>query len=294
MQMIHPIPRRRPHSAQAVRLALEEIARIDATSRSAIDELSGGFNPLHVNLDKTEARALLRKTTRVQKQPRKNWAEIGGLAVALIILVSFLTYFLWPESTETLVQRAAEKIESSAPEDWAAARKILSRVEERSLSGMMAEQVHELFVTSRRKTLVDQARRGVQNGLQSPAAQAFVGAFQLEQAKNFGEAFQAYQSILDQNLDAQGEDEFVLLEAQFRSQRIEPLKDIPTGTEEFAQWLESSREIQEPEELELIADQLKILLEEINSDERFSGTQKLASDRLAEINLALNLPVNQE
>ena len=43
-QMLSPDPKNRPHSASGIILAFDEIKNIDATKKSAISQISGGFN----------------------------------------------------------------------------------------------------------------------------------------------------------------------------------------------------------------------------------------------------------
>ena len=68
-QTLDPDPSKRPHSAQAIVLAFQEIQNIDATQKAAVDQMASGFNPLTAGEDKSEAKKLLGQEEPKPKGP---------------------------------------------------------------------------------------------------------------------------------------------------------------------------------------------------------------------------------
>ena len=281
MQMIDPAPRKRPHSAHAVRLSLEEIARIDATNRSALDELSGTFNPLHINMDKAEARALMDKSVGAPSRTMRNWINILALAASLVLMILLMSYLLIPESNQQIIRSAERLLISRNPDDWGSARQKLSALLESSPSEVERVRVEELILSSRRKTLLEQAKNGVSNALQSETVRAFVNAYSFEQQNEFRSAFEGYQRIL--NAETQQKPErYVLQEAEAGRQRTIDLQILPNGSSAISNWIKSAP-IETQAEVEMLRKTLSALVDRFEGDPRYNTLLELATERLEKL-----------
>ncbi len=278
MQMIDPAPRKRPHSAHAVRLSLEEIARIDATNRSALDELSGTFNPLHINMDKAEARALMDKSVGVANPTVRNWLNILALAASLALVVTLLWYLMIPESNQQIIRSAERLLISRNPEDWGTARQKLTALLESKPTDFEMQRAEELILSSRRKTLLGQAKNGVSNALQSESVRAFVNAYSFEQQNEFRSAFEGYQRILNAE-PKQKTEPFVILEAEAGLQRTVDLQVLPNGSSAITNWIKNAP-VGTQAELEMLRKTLVALIDRFEGDPRYTTLLELTIERL--------------
>lgn len=112
MQMLAVDPKARPISASAVKLALAE-ARKRSMSRSGATEFaSKGFSPLNVDdqKERDEARVLLGHAVGFdddEPQTASVWHDKPWVLVsALLLLIGFFTYVLWPLSEDQMKVKA--------------------------------------------------------------------------------------------------------------------------------------------------------------------------------------------
>ncbi len=113
MQMLEKDPAKRPHSADAVRLALGEV-RKRAMSRAGVAEhTSAGFSPLNVTdqKERDEARILLGhgavEFDDKQKIDGTPWHEKPAvLVLGLAVIVGSLTYLFWPLNEDQMRAKA--------------------------------------------------------------------------------------------------------------------------------------------------------------------------------------------
>ncbi|MEQ1904348.1 MAG: serine/threonine-protein kinase [Pirellulaceae bacterium] len=281
MQMIDPAPRKRPHSAHAVRLSLEEIARIDATNRSALDELSGSFNPLHINMDKAEARALMDKSVGGANRTVWNWLNILALTASLVLVVLLMSYLLIPESNQQIIRSAERLLISRNPDDWGSARQKLTALLEATPSDADRARAEELILSSRRKTLLEQAKNGVSNALQSEAVRAFVNAYSFEQQNEFRSAYEGYQRILNAEPHQKAEP-FVMQEAEAGRERTVDLQILPNGSSAISNWIKNAS-IQTQAEKEMLLKTLVALIDRFEGDPRYNTLLESATKRLEEL-----------
>lgn len=279
MQLIEPTPRKRPHSAHAVRLALEEIVRIDATKRSAVDELSGAFNPLHINMDKSEARALLNKA-HVESQPFwKNWrhwtAMVGAIAVTTMLIL-----ILWmPANVQRTIDEARALVASRDPQAWARAREKLADIPSDRLSDEQRQEIDEIILRSKRQSLLRQAKNGESSALDTESVRHFIEAFKLEQDFEFDQAFQLYRQLVHGPPTV---DEHVRREAQQGMVRTELLRTLPAGKVALLAWIKQANVTTKEQEARL-RDLLQQLIDTYESMPSHESLLQAAKQRIEEL-----------
>jgi eukaryotic-like serine/threonine-protein kinase len=281
MQMVEPTPRKRPHSAHAVRLALEEIVRIDVTKRSAVDELSGAFNPLHINVDKSEARALLNKSQAERPSPFQNWKQWLALA-GVAVVVSLLAGLLWmPSNQQNDIEAAEQMLASSDPQSWGQARQMLAELPRERLTTEQQQQVDEMLVRSKRQTLLDQARRGETSALFTDSVRAFIAAYIEEQQYEFRRAHNSFTDLLSETGNGALE-VHVKMEAELGRRRTEKLRDLPSGPIEVLSWIKQS-EAFSADQQEFLRQTLEHILANYDSGDQHSALIEAAKLRLREL-----------
>lgn len=210
-QMISPDPKARPHTAKAVILSMNALTEIDRNKTAAIAKVRGGFNPLTAGADRTEADRILGSERKWSFDPAV-FQSAGAMVLALMLVIGFLTFALWPESHKQKFERAEQLMFSDQPADWREARSLLKPVMEGGTKALI-EPARELYFESKRRTLISQAERGRIMGLQSPHTQAFIKAFQLKSDLEFADAATAFQTLVD-TVDPIGEERFIFLESK--------------------------------------------------------------------------------
>ena len=100
--MLAPDPNRRPHTAKAVALALDEIREMDATGKATAAQVTGNFNPLTAGSDKTEANKLL----GIKKKKKDNgpfYQRAWFLAACLLLIACIFGFALVPTSSKKIL-----------------------------------------------------------------------------------------------------------------------------------------------------------------------------------------------
>ena len=129
-QLLDPDPLRRPYSAQAVTLALQETHKKVAAQTSVLEHAAGGFSTLQRTADQKIARDLLQNASREVLQKKKEgeetspfWERPWFLATCLLMLIGTVGgYALWPASEESLIRNARELMASEDEMQWERAR----------------------------------------------------------------------------------------------------------------------------------------------------------------------------
>ena len=189
-QMLDPNPRKRPHSAQAINLALDEIKNIDATKKAAVSQMTSGFNPLTAGKDKSEAHRLLgKKTAKKSTAASIPFFHRTTVQVGLLCLCAALIFFmLQPKSDSKIIAQAGQMVDSRQMAQWADARVLLEPI--MSSDRPLADEAKRLYYESKRKTLMARAESGKNSRTDSKAEKTFVKAVGLKK--------------LGQNEEAQG------------------------------------------------------------------------------------------
>jgi eukaryotic-like serine/threonine-protein kinase len=220
-QMLEKDAAARPHSAEAVGLALAEAKKKAASGVSVTQHALGGFSALRMPVDKQEARKLV-----VGKRAREEHAHEGAplwerpwfLAVALIGLLAVfgaaLTYALRPMSEQQLIREADSLMASENPVDWRKAEEsyiqpLLTRFPKSDYLPKAKEHLDTIAMHQAQqhaKTLQRLGRTPTHEG-----ERLFVEAQRYEQFGDRVSALDKYQAMVNV-LKAEGDDRpFVLL-----------------------------------------------------------------------------------
>ncbi len=282
LALLNPNPRRRPHSAAAVRMTLAEIQSVDQNQQAAIEKIAESFNPLNAGADKTEALRLLKgQAPGLHREPVALYQRTWVLAVALLAVLATGTWMLWPSSPEKMVDEAAVLLRSDNSNDWRASRSLLQKVRDRDPEPELAKQVNRLYDESLRKTLLDQAEKNVQNSLQSEATRLFVQAWQDEANCLFLEACRRYDQIASRFRNSD-DDAIVVQESEYRRDDLLPLRDLPYDDRKLLTWINgtTSNESMTVEEREFLRLQLDGIIARLSGSKMFAACVQAAHQRL--------------
>ena len=196
-EMLDPNPRKRPHSAQAINLALDEIKNIDATKKAAVSQMTSGFNPLTVGKDKSEAHRLLgKKTVRKKTAASTPFVQRTTVQVGSLCLCGALIFFmLQPKSDHKIIAQARQMVDSEQMAQWTEARVLLEPI--MSSDRFTAKEAKRLYFDSKHKTLMVRAETGKNSPTDSEAEKMFVKAVGLKKLGQIKEAESLLQSLID-------------------------------------------------------------------------------------------------
>ncbi len=238
-QLLQPNPKMRPHSAMAVMKALEEVQAIESQQQAAVDQIAGNFNPLNAQADREEARRLLKRPQKAEKPSaetglRRWWLPLSALGIIALVVI----WGLLPSSPQKILSQAHVALASDVVEDWSEARSRLAPLLE-SRNQDVVFQAKNLITDLRRKTLRHQAQLGEKNSLQSPLAQEFIDACQMQKQKDFTAA-QAIFSRIVRETPEESDDLYVKLEAQERETKISSLLRLPDSISQLIRLIEDT------------------------------------------------------
>ncbi len=246
-KMLQPDARKRPHTTKAIGMAFVEIKKIDKSKRAAIAQVSGNFNPLTAGSDKTEARRLLgKKKTRNQEDLVPFYEKIWFLVVCLVLIVSLVTFAVWPISTQKLFDRGVALIESEESSDWSKGIADMRKVMDRGQQDF-TEQATQHIMTARRRLLVKRAMSGKKTGIQTKFELEFIDAYQLEQDGDLVEALEGYRENLLEHEESK--QEHIIEETQARVAYLETHLSLPEGPGEVRALLEEMKKLETKEDL---------------------------------------------
>ena len=150
-QLLEKDPPRRPHTVDAVILALEETMRNMASGAGVARHALSGVSALKIPVDKREVRQLVHGRRQYDDEPGDDtppWERPWVLVLALIGLIGLLGGVLsipfWPVSDETMIARADKLMASKDPMRWQDAKdRYLDPLLERSPNGQYADRARE-------------------------------------------------------------------------------------------------------------------------------------------------------
>jgi serine/threonine protein kinase len=258
-QMLDPDPRKRPHSAKAVALAMDEIKKMDSSKKSTAAHVLGSFNALNAGIDKSEARALLGKK-RKKRESDFSWLQsIPFLTACLLLVVGLLTFLLWPESVAERMERYRAMVNSGNSAKWIEARDAL-KAERDFNDPKINSQATELYNLARRKILVHRAETGRSPTLQSENIRNFTRAYDLERQEDHFEALAIYRQLAKQ-IKPSDDEFYVVEEVRPRIERLQSTTVVPESVEGIQNLIEKLASAETIEQLELGNDVLgKILI----------------------------------
>ena len=280
-QMLDPEPRNRPHSAQAINLALDEIKNIDATKQAAVSQMAAGFNPLTAGKDKSEARRLLGKKTRKKPANTVSLLQRTPVQVGLLCLIAALIFYLvQPKSDDKIIEQAQVMIASPQMVQWSDARVLLEPImnSDRPLS----DEAAQLYYESKLKTLLARAELGKSGGTDSENEKSYVAAVGFEKLGQDVEATELFTQLIN-DIDPAGIDRHVKRAAEQRYASLIEEVEWPSSPKELLEKIAQTEEAET--EAELMTAQAA--LAEINikraGDPGFEQVVDASADRIREI-----------
>ncbi len=199
-KMIHPEPRKRPHSARAILLTLDEINKMDVSGKSNVAQLSGGFNPLTSGIDqasrKEAKRLLIDRRKRVIKES-PFYESVPFLFTCLLSLAVLVGILAWPASLQSQIEKNMTLLQTENLEDAIQARRKLRDLIDRHPQSDQIETLNQLLDRAQRSILVQRADQEIALINQSEAVKNFTQAWQLAKSDRVVEALQQYQRLID-------------------------------------------------------------------------------------------------
>lgn len=281
--MLAPDPNRRPHTAKAVALALDEIREMDATGKATAAQVTGNFNPLTAGSDKTEANKLL----GIKKKKKDNgpfYQRAWFLAACLLLIACIFGFALVPTSSKKIYARASQYLESDSPADWRKARSEIKMVIERGEQDELFDEAETLFYESMRKTIVLQAENGQFLKHQSPQTHRFGEAVTFEQEQKYDEAIAIYESIV-QEVSTDGKERYLHFESATRLKSIFKSLGLLSIAELRSQLTELADPSQTPAD---VANSLTKIIDQHSGYATYSPLVTEAQVMLAEIQNSVN------
>ena len=280
-QMLDPSPRKRPHSAQAVGLALEEIKKIDANKKAAVSQITGNFNPLTAGSDKSEANRLLgKKKKSVPDDDRAFYEKTPFLVGCLLLILAISFYALLPISSAKLYKQAEVMMQSDDSSQWRSARTELRKIIERGTDDPYHTPATDLFYESRRRTLVEQAESGRPMWTQTDNTLRIVKAIQLQNDGRQDRAKQEYE-ILVTTVDPEGEERHIYLEARRRLSEIQDAKKLPFGVNRLNELIEQLTLANSATEIKNSKNRLNEIISTYSNQKTYQSVIALAETALA-------------
>lgn len=227
-QMLDPDPRRRPHSAQAIAMAFEEIKNIDATQKAAVDQMASGFNALTAGEDKSEAQRLLGQETKPKKTGPPFYQSIWFQGVALVLVALGIVYLVQFTSQQSQLEQARQLVESEKAEDWSQARNLLGPI--MLGNSELAKEATEVYYLSRQKSLVARAEAGEVSRLDNEDFQQFIKAYRLQSLGQNEEAAEIYSRLVVQ-IPFDSDQRHIHRESKSRYQELSKNFQWPTDTQ---------------------------------------------------------------
>ncbi len=241
-QLLDPEPKKRPHSARAVVLALEQIRSIEQGKKTAVEEMTRGFTALTAGADKAEARRLL--GIKKEKQPRGPLMEstpflIAGLAAIALL---FAVFTFWPVNRVSLMEQATALLQSEDPRDWQRARSLCKRVMNSSSDITQIMAAEDLYFESRRRSLMRRMKTGLV-GLESPNVRKFYLAYQSQEEGDWDESLTLFGELVKTTED-QEDQRHIYDESKQRYELLRAAKqDAVARTEQLQSVLAEAAEL---------------------------------------------------
>jgi len=193
-------PLRRPHSARAIVLALQEVQDIDSSGTGVAEKLVGSFNPLTIGMDKSEAKKVL--GFKEEKPPgtpfyQRLSVQVSGLVIALIMIAVFVGVMLKPASDRSLYEQAARMVHSENQGDWSTAKlNYIEPLMERGTERPYYQKAEELLFEIERKRLLNRAMNGdwVRKG-DTRYERRFLKAYETEDEGDYKRALTLYRQL---------------------------------------------------------------------------------------------------
>jgi len=244
-QLLEKDPARRPHSAEAVGLALAEAKKKELSRSGVAQHALGGFSTLRLPVDKHEARRLFAGRRARQENAdditplwERPWLLAVALAALLIVFGTALAFALRPPREEQLINEAERLMASTNPVDWQSAEdSYLQPLLTRFPNSEYAPRAREHLDTIAMST-ADKHARKLQRMGRTPSHEGerlYSEALRFEQFGDRLTALEKYQGIVNL-LKAEGDDRpFVLLAKRQIAAITQDKSNLAEAREKFIQ-----------------------------------------------------------
>ena len=231
-KMILPDPRRRPHSARAVLMTLDQIRSVDQSGTAAAEEITRGFSALSAGVDRTAARRALgmRKAKREPEQEVPLLQSVPFLLSGLgLIALIFAAVLFWPfgANHQEMMTEANLLMQSPDSDDWRQARSLYTRIMENSSDQDLRADAESRYYQARQKSMVRRLQGGLAP-LEKPLVRELYAIMQNQQQGKLREARAQYQRLVDK-IDPEDRMRYVRMEALDRLGQIQQIQDEATG-----------------------------------------------------------------
>jgi serine/threonine protein kinase len=233
-QMLQPNPKKQPHTAKSVGLALEEMRKMDVSRKSSVAQMAGSFNPLNAGLDKSEAEKLLNKKPLRKKKQVPLFQSLAFLLTCFLVVIGLLVFLLWPQGIAKQMQRMEQLVNSDKVDQWTSARARLKEIT--GVPGPHSARANELYHLVQRKLLIHRIESGFASRLQSANVQAFNQGYRLQEESQTLAAIQAYQGLID-SIPPDDPEVFIAEEAADRRDQLISQFVFPDQQEDLLQWI---------------------------------------------------------
>ncbi len=205
-QLLDKDPVKRPYSAAAVGLALQETHNKMVAGTGVLDHAAGGFSALTPQVTKDEARDVLRKARREARKKQRPedtqpfYEQAWFLVVCLLLLVGGVAAFMfWPVNEEKLFERAKAIVETREGREREAARPLLEKLLAKFPDGQYAEEaqvyIDDLDMASAERKLSFKLKLGREPT--NEAERLYWQAWSFEQFGDRVGALDKYHSMVD-------------------------------------------------------------------------------------------------
>jgi hypothetical protein len=247
-QMLHRDPMRRPYTAAATAMALNEAQRRASEGIGVVEHAVSGFSPLQLNTDRAEAERVLgikKKKKRKRESDDEEGAEVATsfwerptvILALLVAIIGAITYLVWPLNESQMRSRAEALLQSENSVQWNDARdKFLRPMLERFPEGEHADWAQEQLDKVEMHNAEERMRRNLRVGREpsSEGERKYAEALRFERFGDRVTALDKYQGIVKLLKDEVKERPFVNLARR----QIAILESNPPSIEELKRFLQ--------------------------------------------------------
>lgn len=201
-QLLRKDPVKRPHSAEALLLAVREVRRRATSGASVIEHVSAGFSPLKIQADTKEARDLLGRAEQELKPPRPVrtafWESPVFLGAVLASLIGVVVWALWPPGQDDMRLKAEKLLAGGSRSELIQAKlqylePLQRRFPEGPHASWAAEQIEGVEMVEAEHALQVRLRKGLK--LRGEGERLYAQAQRYEQFGDPASAIEKYRSM---------------------------------------------------------------------------------------------------
>jgi hypothetical protein len=246
---------------------MDELKTLERTKKSAVQQVSGNFNPLTAGSDKSEARKLL-GLGKTDETETSFWQSTGFLVGSLVVILGVIVFAVIPASPEKNLRRAEKLMASDRPNDWLEARDYLDKIKNRGPDHPLFARAEALYFESRRRTLVQQAEHGRVFSRQSLNAQKFIESVQHQQEDSLADAAIGFYKLTS-TLDPEGEERHIHQESSARLKHIEDQLGLPAAPDQLLMIITQQKSLSNPDDVQAARSLLNRIIELFTAKEGY-------------------------